>query len=452
MTDGPIAPGALDSAQEAAIVELFRAFPVVDELGRRFADAGHQLHLVGGPVRDALLGRLQDDLDFTTDARPEQILAVVDGWAEAVWDIGIAFGTIGIAKRGLRLEITTFRADLYDGESRNPVVTFGDTLAGDLLRRDFAVNAMAVSLPDHQFTDLFGGLGQLAGRVLDTPGTPEQSFRDDPLRMMRAARFAAQLSFTPAPRVVAAMSAMAGEIDRITVERVAAEFQKLLLAANPRAGLTLMVATGLAARVIPELPALILERDEHLQHKDVYEHSLTVLEQAIGLEQDGPDFTLRMAALLHDVGKPATRRFEPGSGVSFHHHEVVGKKLVRKRLRELKYPKQLVDDVAGPDLPAPALPWLRRRPLDGLGRAPVRDRCGSAAAAAEQTGPGRLHHSQPPPAAGVAAFLRRSGGTHRRARRRGGTWPTCGPTWTATPSWSCSGWGRGRWSGAPGRT
>ncbi len=339
-------PGTLSALQRAAVTELLRVFPVVDELGRRFARAGHELHLVGGTVRDALLGRMQDDLDFTTDARPPQILALLKGWGESVWETGIAFGTVGVAKKDLRLEITTFRADLYDGESRNPVVTFGDTLAGDLLRRDFAVNAMAVSLPDHRFTDPFGGLTQLAAGVLDTPGTPEQSFRDDPLRMLRAARFAAQLSFTPAERVVRAMTAMSAEIDRITVERIAAELSKLLLADNPRAGLTLMTATGLAERVLPELPALILERDEHHQHKDVYEHSLTVLEQAIALEDDGPDLTLRLAALLHDIGKPATRRFAAGGGVSFHHHEVVGKKLVRKRMRELKYPKQLSEDVA----------------------------------------------------------------------------------------------------------
>ncbi len=337
---------ALTGVQRTAVAELLRVFPVVDELGRRFARAGHELHLVGGTVRDALLGRMQDDLDFTTDARPEQILAAVKGWAESTWDTGIAFGTVGVAKQGLRLEITTFRADLYDGDSRNPVVTFGDSLEGDLQRRDFAVNAMAVSLPDHRFTDPFGGLGQLAAKVLDTPGTPEQSFSDDPLRMLRAARFAAQLSFTPSDRVVAAMTAMADQITRITVERVAAELGKLLLAANPRAGLTLLTDTGLAAHVLPELPALRLERDEHHQHKDVYEHSLTVLEQAIALEQNGPDLTLRLAALLHDIGKPATRQFTEGGGVSFHHHEVVGKKLVRKRMRELKFAKQLTEDVA----------------------------------------------------------------------------------------------------------
>ena len=321
-------------------------FPVADELGRRFAKAGHELHLVGGSVRDALLGRLGNDLDFTTDARPEQILALVKGWAESTWDTGIAFGTVGVSKKGLQLEITTFRTDQYDGESRNPSVTFGDSLAGDLLRRDFAVNAMAVSLPDHRFTDPFGGLAQLAERVLDTPGTPEKSFHDDPLRMMRAARFAAQLGFTPAPRVVVAMTEMAAEIDRITVERIAAELSKLLLSQHPRRGLMLLTSSGLAAHVLPELPALILERDEHHQHKDVYEHSLTVLEQAMALEEGEPDLTLRLAALLHDIGKPATRRFTDGGGVSFHHHEVVGKKLVRKRMRELKYPKALTEDVA----------------------------------------------------------------------------------------------------------
>ena len=332
--------------QRAAVTELLRVFPVADELGRRFAKAGHELHLVGGSVRDALLGRLGNDLDFTTDARPEQILMLVKGWAESTWDTGIAFGTVGVVKKGLQLEITTFRTDQYDGESRNPSVTFGDSLAGDLLRRDFAVNALAVSLPDHRFTDPFGGLAQLAEGVLDTPGTPEKSFNDDPLRMLRAARFAAQLAFTPAVRVVEAMTAMATQIDRITPERIAAELSKLLLAQHPRLGLTLLTRTGLAARVLPELPALMLERDEHHQHKDVYEHSLTVLEQAIALEEDGPDLTLRLAALLHDIGKPATRRFTDGGGVSFHHHEVVGKKLVRKRMRELKYPKALTEDVA----------------------------------------------------------------------------------------------------------
>jgi poly(A) polymerase len=336
----------LSELQRAAVADLLRIAPVADELGTVFAAAGHQLFLVGGSVRDALLGRLEDDLDFTTDARPEQVLRLVKGWAESIWQTGIEFGTVGLAKAGFRVEITTFRSDLYDGETRNPEVTFGDTLEGDLLRRDFAVNAMAVSVPGHTFTDPFHGLTQLAERVLDTPGTPEQSFRDDPLRMLRAARFVSQLGFHPAPRVVAAMTAMAGEIDRITPERVGAELVKLIMGEHPREGLRLLTDTGLADRILPELPALRLERDEHLQHKDVYEHTLTVLDQAIAQEADGPDLTLRLAALMHDIGKPATRRFEPGAGVSFHHHEVVGAKLARKRLRALRMPKALIDDVA----------------------------------------------------------------------------------------------------------
>ena len=330
---------ALTEAQRAALAELLRVSPIADELGRRFRRAGYELHLVGGSVRDALLGRLGEDLDFTTDARPEQVLEIVQGWADGIWELGLAFGTVGVTKAGLVLEITTFRSDVYDGASRNPQVSFGDTLLGDLERRDFTINAMAVSVPDHHFTDPFGGLAHLADRVLDTPGTPERSFNDDPLRMLRAARFAAQLGVVPTPRVRLALSELAGEIARITVERVTTELSKLLTGAFPRSGLELLTDSGLAAQVLPELPALRLERDEHHQHKDVYEHSLTVLEQAIAQEEDGPDLTLRLAALLHDIGKPATRRFEPGGGVSFHHHEVVGAKLVRKRLQGAEVPE-----------------------------------------------------------------------------------------------------------------
>ena len=336
----------LDSPAVSDLPPAIEIPALADALGRRFAQAGHRLHLVGGPVRDALLGRTSGDLDFTTDARPEEILAVVRPWAEAVWEIGIAYGTVGATKQGMPLEITTYRADLYDGATRNPTVTFGDSLEGDLVRRDFTVNAMAVSVPEHVFADPFGGLAQLEAKVIDTPGRPEDSFGDDPLRMLRACRFAAQLGFTVADRVRVAMSVMSEQITRITAERVQAELVKLLLSDNPRAGLTLLVDTGLAAHVLPELPALQLERDEHHQHKDVYEHSLTVLEQAIALENDGPDLTLRLAALLHDVGKPATRKFEPAGGVSFHSHEVVGAKLVRQRLRALRFPKQTIDEVS----------------------------------------------------------------------------------------------------------
>ncbi len=336
----------LTPAQRRAVAELLRISPVADEAGRRFQAAGHSLALVGGSVRDALLGRLGDDLDFTTDARPEQTLALVEGWAEATWDIGIAFGTVGAQKKGLRLEITTYRSETYDRTSRKPDVRYGTSLDDDLVRRDFTVNSMAVTLPGHEFVDPHGGLPDLARRVLMTPGRPEDSFDDDPLRMLRAARFAAQLGFTVDPAVVAAMTAMAERIAIVSAERVHDELVKLLCAAYPRLGLTLLVDTGLAEHVLPELPRLRLEVDEHHRHKDVYEHTLTVLEQAMDLETDGPDLVLRLAALLHDIGKPRTRRLEPGGGVSFHHHEVVGAKLARGRLTALRFPKDQVDAVS----------------------------------------------------------------------------------------------------------
>ena len=334
-----------------AVTELMRISPLADELAQLFAKAGHRLYLVGGSVRDALLGRLSSDLDFTTDARPDKVLEIVRPWADGVWEIGIAFGTVGVTKKGLTLEITTFRADSYDRVGRNPEVTFGDSIEGDLLRRDFTVNAMAIDLSTKTFVDPHGGLAAVRDKVMDTPATPQESFADDPLRMLRAARFVAQLGFTPAPRVVEAMTSMAGEIDRITAERVQAELSKLLLADNPTPGLELMVDTGLADRVLPEVPGMRLAIDEHHQHKDVYQHSLTVLQQAIDLEKtheptSGPDLVLRLAALLHDVGKPATREFQEGGGVSFHHHEVVGAKMARKRLRALKYSKEIIDDVS----------------------------------------------------------------------------------------------------------
>ena len=301
-------------------------------------------------MRDALLGRLDrlEDLDFTTSATPVQILEVVNGWADAVWDVGIAFGTVGAQKDGYRIEITTYRSEVYDASSRKPSVTYGDSLEGDLLRRDFTVNAMAIALPSRAFVDPYGGMADLERRVLRTPATPQESFSDDPLRMLRAARFCVQLDFTVAPPVVAAMTELAQRIDIVSAERVQGELVKLLCAPSPRAGLRLLVDTGLAARVLPELPLLQLEIDEHHRHKDVYEHTLTVLEQAIALEDpsaDGPDFVLRFAALMHDVGKPRTRRFEDGGGVSFHHHEVVGAKITRKRMQALRFSGDVTDDV-----------------------------------------------------------------------------------------------------------
>ncbi|HEU5157574.1 MAG TPA: CCA tRNA nucleotidyltransferase [Streptosporangiaceae bacterium] len=340
-------PNELTPDQRKAIAELLRRVaPVADELGHRFTAAGHELALVGGPVRDALLRRAGSDLDLTTDAHPERILEIVEGWADAVWTIGIEFGTVGLRKGDYQLEITTYRSETYDPKSRKPEILYGTSLNEDLARRDFAVNAMAARLPGHEFVDPFGGLSDLRRKTLRTPGLPETSFGDDPLRMLRAARFASQLGFTVDPAVNAAMSRMAGRIEIVSAERIRDELSKLLCGAHPRAGLALLVDSGLAAHVLPELPKLRLEIDEHHRHKDVYDHTLIVLEQAIAQEEDGPDLVLRLAALLHDIGKPKTRSFEPGGRVSFHHHEVVGAKMARHRLMELRYPKDVIADVA----------------------------------------------------------------------------------------------------------
>jgi len=343
----PVTSRELTAAQRRAVAELMRVSPVADELGRRFAAAGHELHLVGGSVRDALLGRLGDDLDFCTDARPERTLELIKGWAEAIWTTGQEFGTIGLARHGLRLEVTTYRAEAYDRVSRNPIVRYGRSLEDDLRRRDFTVNAMAVSVPGHVFADPYGGLADLAAHVLRTPGTPQESFADDPLRMLRAARFTSQLRFEVAPPVRAAMVDMAGDLARITAERIRDELVKLMCGADPVAGLRLLVDTGLADVFLPELAGLRLEIDEHAQHKDVYEHTLTVVRNAIALEEEGPDFVLRMAALMHDVGKPATKAVGAGGRVSFHHHEVVGARLTKQRMTALKFPKDVIAAVSG---------------------------------------------------------------------------------------------------------
>ncbi|AQT82432.1 CCA tRNA nucleotidyltransferase [Mycolicibacterium litorale] len=333
-----------------ALVELNRQGALLREIGGLFDAAGHELYLVGGSVRDAVLGRLSPDLDFTTDARPDTVQRLVRPWADALWDTGIDFGTVGVGKAGQRLEITTFRADSYDQVSRNPQVRYGDRLEDDLVRRDFTVNAMAVRITADgpgDFVDPLGGLAALRARILDTPTLPEVSFGDDPLRMLRAARFVSQLQFTVADRVRHAIEAMAPQLERITVERVAVELDKMLLGADPVAGIELMVQTGMGDVVLPEIGGMQMAIDEHHQHKDVYQHSLTVLRQAMQLEEPGErDLVLRWAALLHDIGKPATRRHEADGGVSFHHHEVVGAKMVRKRMRALKYSKQMVDDVS----------------------------------------------------------------------------------------------------------
>ena len=350
MSDQPEPPLRISDVQRTAVQELLRVAPVIDELGARFEAAGEHVALVGGPVRDALLGRLHNDLDFTTSARPDQTERLLKGWVDATWDVGRAFGTIGARKDQWQLEITTYRSDTYDVSSRKPDVVYGDTLTGDLGRRDFTVNAMAVTLPGREFVDPFGGLVDLANGVLRTPGRPEDSFTDDPLRMMRAARFAAQLGFTVDPAVVEAMTSMADRIEIVSAERVRDELVKLVLAPHPRLGLALLVQTGLAGHVLPELPALALERDEHHRHKDVYEHTLTVLEQTIDLEDrlpdGGPDLVARLAALMHDVGKPRTRRFAEDGTVTFHHHDVVGAKITRKRMKALRFSNDETDAVA----------------------------------------------------------------------------------------------------------
>ena len=342
---------ALAAASRMAIEDLLERTPELIDLSDRLVAAGHEVALVGGSVRDAV--RLGDamDLDLATSARPEDVLGILAGWADAVWDVGIDFGTVGARKGRHDFEITTYRSDAYDRASRKPAVSYGDSLHDDLHRRDFTINAMAVTLPDRSFVDPFDGLADLAAGILRTPATPEESFADDPLRMMRAARFTAQLGVRVDPGVRAAMQAMAGRIALVSGERVRDELSKLLLTQRPRPGLELLVDTGLAAHVLPELPALQLEIDEHHRHKDVYEHSLIVLEQAIDLESShrpasAPDLGLRLAALLHDIGKPRTRRFERGGRVSFHHHEVVGAKMARKRLTALRYPRAMVDEVA----------------------------------------------------------------------------------------------------------
>lgn len=329
--------------------ELISSRPVLVELGELFHAAGHELALVGGPVRDALLGQPVTDLDLTTSATPDQIESIVADWADAMWDVGRQFGTIGLRKGQDQIEITTYRADEYAATSRKPEVSFGDSLDADLARRDFTVNAMALRLPSLEFVDLHGGLDDLADRILRTPIGPETSFGDDPLRMMRAVRFVGQLGMELADDVRKAIETMRSRLGIVSAERIRDELTKLLLSERPVAGLRVFVDTGLADEVLPELPALKLEIDEHHRHKDVYEHSLTVLEQAIDLEHRldaQPDLTIRLAALLHDIGKPRTRRFLPGGTVTFHHHDVVGAKMARKRLSKLRFSNETITDVS----------------------------------------------------------------------------------------------------------
>ena len=336
-------------AQALENLEQNTKHPLLTKLGEAFEAAGYELALVGGPVRDAILGRVAPDLDFTTSANPDQILKVVKPLSFATWDIGREFGTIAAQIDGEQVEITSYRADSYDKTSRKPTVEFGDNLEDDLIRRDFTVNAMALRLPSRVFVDPHQGLRDLLLETLKTPTDPEISFSDDPLRMMRAARFTSQLGFVIEPETFSAMIRLKDRIEIISQERIRDEFSKLLLSNNPRVGLEVLVESGLAELTMPELPALKLEIDEHHHHKDVYQHTLTVLEQAIDYEKEyglDKDLTLRLAALLHDIGKPPTKKLEPGGGVSFHHHDVVGAKLAKKRLTALRFDNDTIKAVS----------------------------------------------------------------------------------------------------------
>jgi poly(A) polymerase len=339
----------LGAAGELAIRSLIERAPLASSLAEAFKKEGFRLALVGGPVRDAILGRLGNDLDFTTDAHPHQTKKILKSWADNTWDTGILFGTVAGKRGDTTVEVTTYRTEKYEEDSRNPDVEFGDTIEGDLSRRDFTVNSMALELTGAkpEFIDPFNGLGDLAERILRTPASARQSFTDDPLRMMRAARFASQLNFAIDEEVLTAMSTMASRISIISAERVREEFTKLLMSAHPRLGITILVDTGIAELVLPEIPKLRLEIDEHHHHKDVYEHSITVLEQAIAQEDrlGGPNLVIRLAALLHDIGKPKTRNLLESGGVSFHHHEVVGARLSKNRMKALRFDNDTIDAV-----------------------------------------------------------------------------------------------------------
>jgi poly(A) polymerase len=340
----------ITAAAQLAITTLTKQAPAAKELAQLFKQAGFQLALVGGPVRDAILGRLGNDLDFTTDAHPKECEKILKKWADSVWDIGAAFGTVAGKKAEITVEITTYRSESYSADSRKPNVEFGKTIEGDLARRDFTINAMALELTTTEplFIDPYNGVGDLQNQIIKTPGEAKDSFTDDPLRMMRAARFMSQLNFTPEISLVAAIKSMASRLEIISAERIRDEFIKLIMGDNPRAGLSLLVESGLADYFLPELPKLKLEIDEHHHHKDVYEHSLTVLEQAIALEArlGGANLTLRLAALLHDIGKPKTKALLPDGGVSFHHHEVVGARMCKERMKKLRFDNHIINDVS----------------------------------------------------------------------------------------------------------
>jgi poly(A) polymerase len=338
-----------DEQRRAAVALLREQVPDAAEIGRLFARHGHELALVGGPVRDVFLGQRPGDLDLTTDATPDQVLEMTKGWADKTWTVGIAFGTVGLRKGNDLFEITTYRSEQYGPTSRRPDVQYGRSLEEDLGRRDFTINAMAATLPGYELVDPYRGFDALREKILRTPGPPEQSFTDDPLRILRAARFAARLGFTVAPEVRVAMTEQAGRLEIVSAERITSELIKLMLTPDPALGIDVLVQTEAADEVLPEVSRLRMEADEHHRHKDVYQHSLTVLRQAIELEPryglDG-DLTVRLAALLHDIGKPRTRSLLPDGRVAFHLHEVIGAKMTKRRLTALRFPNDVVRDVS----------------------------------------------------------------------------------------------------------
>jgi poly(A) polymerase len=340
----------LTAASEIAFESLRANTPIAFTLAERFKSSGFRLALVGGPVRDLLLNRFGNDLDFTTDARPQESKKILKSFADDVWELGIRFGTVAAAKDGINIEVTTYRSEKYQIDSRNPTVEYGNSLEVDLSRRDFTINSMAIELTGDkpEFVDPYDGVRDLLRKVIITPGAPEDSFNDDPLRALRAARFAAQLGFVIDPSVITAMKSIADRLSIISAERIRDEFVKILMSDNPRVGITMLVETGLCEKFLPEIPKLQLEIDEHHRHKDVYEHTLTVVEQSMALEEKigGPNLILRLAALMHDVGKPKTRALIPGGGVSFHHHEVVGSRMTKERLKKLRFDHEVVEEVS----------------------------------------------------------------------------------------------------------
>ncbi len=339
-----------DEQRKAAAALLRERVPAAAGIGRLFARHGYELALVGGLVRDVFLGQQPvGELDLTTDATPDQVLEITKGWADKTWTVGIAFGTVGLRKANAVFEITTYRSEQYGRNSRRPQVQYGRSLEDDLSRRDFTINAMAARLPAYEFVDPYRGFDALREKVLRTPGPPEQSFGDDPLRILRAARFAAKLGFTVADEVRTAMTEQAARLEIVSAERITSELTKLMLTPDPALGIDVLVQTEVADQVLPEVSRLRMEADEHHRHKDVYQHSLTVLRQAIELEPryglEG-DLTVRLAALLHDIGKPRTRGLLPDGRVAFHLHEVVGAKMAKRRLTALRFPNDVVRDVS----------------------------------------------------------------------------------------------------------